>query len=838
MDFSSLGTVKKKSAPIEPIELFEALPSLENTPNDLWRGQAEALTGWHQAREKRDVLVSLNTGAGKTIAGVLMAQSLVNEGVEYVVYACSTIDLVNQTARECDRLGIKYTTRVKNSFSNTLFEKDEAFCITTYAALLNGYSAIRRKYFPGAIIFDDAHVAEANLRNAMTLRIDGNDHRELFKEIASLFAPHFKKMGVLPRFKDSLTPEHHATSLVAPRGLYKRKEQLLAILHKHGVRDDSDQKYPFAYLEEHIEACAAIFSRGVFELAPPFLPSLALDIFERPIRRVYLSATLQSQTDFVRAFGREPQVSIVPSNDAGNGERLIVFSEGIKKGFSSKYVEGLSKTKKVVVSVPTYHEAEKKWSSLGTAPSTEDFTDSLNAFREAKSGAFILVSRVDGIDLPHDTCRIMVMDGVPGASSLLERYQWEFLKMNNVHAVRVANRLAQLFGRINRGRNDYGVFLIEGRDLNIWLQKDRNLVLLPPLLQKQILLGRSVQEGLSLDNTESVTQAIASVLGREQTWLDHYEAEVKLGELDQDHVERAKLAEPELIEAAKTEARYAEAIWNRDYTRARRTIEGSLDRTATADTPLGGWHGVWLGAAFDLEGDAASAEAAYMLARKRIGPAITLPRPKYAPESESDLYKPNPFADSLNTLLGHSHGTKFEDELSKLRSSFDLILDGTTNQAEEGVRVLGEFLGFQSTRPDNEQGTGPDVMWRDEDHKEIIGFELKTDKEPGNAYFKKEIAQGHDHISWMRKNHSDHNVLGLLFVGPIGDTDARANPSNEMGICTSEHAKNLADNLTSMVDDFRSLTPLDRAATIKEESLNAKWTLESLFSELWVRELD
>src|SRR6185369_5623094 len=45
---------------------------------------------------------------------------------------------------------------------------------------------------------------------------------------------------------------------------------------------------------------------------------------------------------------------------------------------------------------------------------------------------------------------------------------------------------------------------------------------------------------------------------------------------------------------------------------------------------------------------------------------------------------------------------------------FDLkYLDGTgtTNQTEESVRSLGQYLGFLSTRPDDEFGTGPDDLW-------------------------------------------------------------------------------------------------------------------------------
>ena len=67
-----------------------------------------------------------------------------------------------------------------------------------------------------------------------------------------------------------------------------------------------DFTYRFAWLEDNLNACAALFRRGVFELAPPFLPSRALDIFGQNIRRVYLSATLESLADFIRAFGRKP----------------------------------------------------------------------------------------------------------------------------------------------------------------------------------------------------------------------------------------------------------------------------------------------------------------------------------------------------------------------------------------------------------------------------------------------------------------------------------------------------------------------------------------------------
>ena len=832
MDFSQLGSSKKKSSPSEPIKLFESLPSLENTPNDLWRGQAEALTDWHAERDERDILVSLNTGAGKTIVGLLIAQSLVNEGIENVIYVCSTIDLVNQTAVEAERIGIPHTTRVRREFSNDLFETEKSFCITTYHALFNGHSRLRRDFFPGAVVFDDAHVAESILRDAFTIRISSDSHSELFDEIAKLFESHFKELNIASRFKDSLSFERYSTAFAAPRGVQQRAAQLLQLFEKYELGKDRNLTYAFEHLKDHIETCAVVFTCGIFEIAPPFLPSLALDIFERPIRRVYLSATLQSHVEFIRAYGRQPSRVIKPSNDAGNGERLILFGSTMPGGFSTDYIEELAADKKIVIAVPSYFEA-KKWQAIATPPAPEDFSESLNDFRNADTGAFALVSRVDGIDLPHDTCRLMLMEGLPSSTSLIERYQWEFLRMNNVHASRVANRLAQLFGRINRGRNDYGVFLVEGKELGIWLGKDRNLALLPPLLQKQVMLGKNVQEGMKIDNSDRVNEVIHSVLSRNESWLQYYEREVRLGELDEEQLERAELAEPVMIRAAEIEAQYAAYIWNGDYTSARQMIESEIDSITSVDTPLSGWHSVWLGAAFDLEGDPQSAERAYSIAKSRIGNAITLPLQKHQRDAETD-YQLNLFAVALQSYIGYSSGEKCHTELAKLRRELNLIENGSSKQAEHSWRKLGEILGFSATRPDNDQGTGPDVLWADNVNQITLAFELKTDKNAPAKYHKKDIAQGHDHLSWVDEHYQGYQNLGLLYIGPDGQVDDNANPSSEMGLCVMTAAIDLKNQLLALIDDLMNHTPIERAPAIYEHSIDEKWTLISLQKKLWI----
>ena len=837
MDFSKLGSAKKPKAPTNPIRIFETLPSLVRTPNDLWRGQDKALSEWEEVRTKRDVLISLNTGAGKTIVGLLIAQSLVNEGLENIVYVCSTIDLVEQTSKEATRIGIDHTTRVRGGYSNNLFEIGKAFCITTYAALFNGLSSIRRNYFPKAIIFDDAHVAESLLRDAFTLRIAVGDNEALFNDIAELFRPHFRDLGIRGRFADSLDPSRQNTAFVAPGGLYERSERLLDIFHKHGVKTHSVYKYPFAWLEDRLDCCAAIFTRGVFELTPPFLPSLALDIFEQNIRRIYLSATLQSQTEFIRAFGRQPAEIIAPTNDAGNGERLILDGCKVKNGFGATFAKKLVKGRKAIVAVPDYARA-REWEDLAEPPTPEEFSEALTEFRENQGdGAFTLVSRVDGIDLPHDTCRIMIMDGVPSATSLLERYQWEWLGMDNVQASRIANRLAQLFGRINRGRNDYGSFLLQGDGLSKWIARDRNLALLPPLLQQQILIGREVQTEFKLTEGDDVIELVDRVLDRDEGWLDYYQREVKLAELDQDQVQRAQQAEPVMVAATLSEAKYAAAMWSGDAATARRDLEKTIDKTAADDAKLSGWHLVWLGAAHELDGDKDAAYRAYGLAMRRLNRSMTLPRPSGLVAKEAASSDLNEFGKSLKDLLSYQEGTKFESVLEKLTATLALINAGTPNQAEAGVRQLGELLGFKAIRPDNDEGTGPDVLWLDEVQPRMIGFELKTDKKDPARYFKKDISQGHDHLEWMEQTFGDYSSLGLLYIGPDGSVDAKANPSDKMALCLPQSVVALKNKVIALIEDLRKQTPIERLTLISKITEEDQWDLEVLLDQLWTKEM-
>jgi len=833
MDFGKIRRTTSSIKPTNPIEIFKTLPSLDGAPNDLWSGQGEALREWDKARDQRDVVLSLTTGAGKTVVGLLIAQSLINEGVRNVLYLCSTNDLVTQTSEEARKIGIEHTTRAYGKWSNDLFETEKGFCITNYAALFNGRSVIARKHRPEAIIFDDAHVAESVMRDAFTLKITIEEHAPLFRSITNLFEDDFIAMAIRGRFEKAAGRGGGEMVMVTPRAMISRANQLGQIIQAQGG-EYKDLAYANAHLSDHLAACSLIISDGVIEIAPPFVPTLALRGFQQDVRRIYLSATLQSQVEFVRAFGRKPEKVIQPETDAGNGERLILDGRELEGGFGPDFVHRLAKLRKAVVAVPSYPRA-KRWGSLATPPKVADFTKELNSFRKAHNGVFTLVSRADGIDLPADSCRIMVMDGLPTGSSLLERFQYEFLEMQSAQDRRIAGRVTQLFGRINRGRNDYGVFLIEGKGLGVWLRRDRSVALLPALLRKQVIVGRNVQQDMGVNTPDKAVDITEAVLNRDQGWVDFYREEVRGADLEESVVERAEEAEDGLVEAALAEAKYALAMWESDFPKAREHLEGVAGKTEIADTRLSGWHEVWIAATHDAEGDASAANDHYAVASRRLPAYLKLPKHAVTVESIGREVGNDPFVEQMLRLVSSADVTGYEKSLRRVRGDLDSIDSGSPRQAEAGVRRLGELLGFVATRPDNDNlGTGPDVAWEDQAAGSILGFELKTDKVPETASYnkKKDIGQGHDHLQWLTDKYPEHNRLGLLYVGPDGPVEAQANPAPNMLLCTTKKMSGLRDEWLALVGDIRGLTPAARPERLKVISESGDWTLENMLRRL------
>lgn len=538
-DFGGLEKPKAGAKPTNPREIFRARPSGKSKIKELWQGQAKALDDWY-VKPDRNTLISMYTGAGKTLVGCLIAQSLLNQGRRNVVYACPTIDLIKQTEKEANAIGLNTTTYFEQNFSNDGFDQGKSFCITTYQALLITRTKFRGQRRPGAIIFDDAHVGERLVRDVFTIRVSKLDHKELFLSLLPDLEEAFAEIGQKHNFDVVMSDNSSGSiALCPPNGIYSRSDRIQSLIQRFSSHF-FDIDLPLDYLKGHIGCCSVTISKNNIEFTPPFLPSMnILALEDNAVPKVFLSATVQSRGDIVRAFGKSPFV-IEPDVDAGRGERVLLFGSAIPSFVSNKqHIDKLSQKHKVLISVPSERSATN-WAPIITPPTdAKAFTAQLDQFRVAATGKFLLVGRYDGIDLPDDDCRIMVVDGLPIGTSQLERYSFDRLHLDQAFFARIANRITQLFGRINRGKNDYGVYIIASKDFENWIRNVSNQAFFPKILQEQIRLSEDFCDQIKETVTdERVYSIVDQIINRDVKWVEYYNAHIGLNPLDDKKIEQ------------------------------------------------------------------------------------------------------------------------------------------------------------------------------------------------------------------------------------------------------------------------------------------------------------
>jgi len=112
IDFGRLARDAADSARklLDPRDIFNALPA-KSTDLDYLRGpQDQVLEQWHRRRDSRDLVIKMNTGGGKTLVGLLIARSQLNEGLGPVAYLVPDHYLASQVCAEAERLGIETTS--------------------------------------------------------------------------------------------------------------------------------------------------------------------------------------------------------------------------------------------------------------------------------------------------------------------------------------------------------------------------------------------------------------------------------------------------------------------------------------------------------------------------------------------------------------------------------------------------------------------------------------------------------------------------------------------------------------------------------------------------------
>src|SRR6266545_8167979 len=453
VDFNKLLNEDATPAPLNPSEIFHSLPRTGTKFDYLRDVQGEVLKAWHDRREARDIVVKMNTGSGKTLVGLLMLQSLLNEEIGPALYLCPNKQLVEQVYQHALEVGIPAvvggeTTELPHDFLNS-----EAIFITTFEKLFNGRSVFgipgssRSVVSLGGVLVDDAHSCLTIARKTVTVILEaGTDG---YKKIFGLFRSVLADQS--PSKVAEIQQGYPWTIMPVPYWAWIDAQHEMANILA-GLREDPALKFSWDLIKDDLRACHCFISGRKLEITPHLVPIESVPSFAKAKRRFFLSATLIDDSILVKEFGvsKEAASSTIRPPIVGDiGERMILAPSLIDKSLELQ-IPGVCKEisekgYNVVVLAPSFNDKDTdRWKKAGAiVVRKEDVSGTVEKLRTTKRNFVVLANRYDGIDLPDDACRILVIDGVPAGEAYYEQHLSSVRSDSTLLTGRVAQTIEQ-----------------------------------------------------------------------------------------------------------------------------------------------------------------------------------------------------------------------------------------------------------------------------------------------------------------------------------------------------------------------------------------------------------
>lgn len=790
VDFNKLRTRKNKSKAVDPMEIFRRLPKPPGI-NDLYTSQAEVLHQWFERRTDRDTVVKLHTGGGKTLVGLLMAQSTQNETQEPVLYLAPTVQLVNQTLEKASELGIQAVPYERGQPLNDDFVNGSAILVATYKALFNGQSKFglrgdARSQAVSAIILDDAHAAFSVIRESFTLDVKSEDNRELYESLAGLFRKAFRDIDKLGTFDDILSGEEYSV-LEVPYWAWHEKLDVVREL----LRTNSESyRFEWPLLRDQLHLCHAIIGRKSFTLTSilPLVDTFPT-FFDAP-RRIYMSATIADDSEIIRTFDANPKLvhnALVSRSLAGVSERLILIPDLMPFSFNireavGKIVEWAAKQNLGAVILVSSDKAAKKWSDIASVAVGSSQVEHLVSDLQERStpGPVVFANRYDGIDLPGDSCRLLVMSGLPSGTSSYELFRAGALYGGESIIRMLAQRIEQGIGRGARGSGDHCVVLFAGSDLAGWIAKDANFKFLTSATRAQLEMGSEISR--EVEDLKDLAQTIKRSFNRDKDWVE-YHAETLAELVDEETSDESRFKQASV-------ERKAFNLWHDGYNeKAISKLRKVLNEAGSIDSQSKGWLEQISARIADHWGNADLAEnlqqQAYAHNRNLLRPKVI---PPYHP-----LSVPRVQSEAIVNQLVRFHFRRgfiqsFEEVCAKLHSN------ASANQFEQALVDFARMIGISSERHDT-NGEGPDVLWL---LPNKIGFviEAKSRKKGKNALTKNEHGQLLVASEWFASNYGSYQCVRVS-IHP-------KNKATKAAVAGASHALTY-ENLSVLISDARNL---------------------------------
>ena len=762
MDFKKRLSVASVEAKIDPIDIYQRLDRKSET-GPLRPAQEAILNNWYKnKRNAKDVILKLHTGQGKTLIGLLILQSRLNEIKEKCIYVCPDKYLVKQTCEQADRFGIKYCTIEENGDIPEDFLNSKKILITNAQKIFNGKSKFglyNKSIQVSTIILDDSHACIDVIKSAYTLHIKKDT--ELYSKLINIFAEDLKAQGEGSYLE--ICDGEYSTLLQIPYWSWISKKSLvLNELSKH--KNDPELTFIWPLIKDRVELCQAFISGNEIEISPYLIPISDFGTFSSAKQRILMSATTLDDSFFIKGLGIEKsaiQNPLIYIEEKWSGEKMLLIPSLIDDSLDrysiiNYYAKPFNKSFGLVSLVPSFVKSQS-YKSLGAK--VADASTIYNQVDQLKTKhyneALVIVNRYDGIDLPDDTCRLLIIDSMPFAESLNDRYEERCRKESQIMNIKMAQKVEQGLGRSVRGEKDYSVIIILGGDLVSFMKSIKTRNFFSKQTKKQIDIGLEIAEGTKEEikvgdsSLKTLNDLVNQCINRDEGWIEFYFE--KMNTIDEDNTEISIL--DSLFLEYEAEIAYSLGEYSKAVEKMQKLLDGLSDQGDR------GWFQQFL--------------ARYKYNLSEIE-SITLQHSAF--KLNQELLKPK---DGINYSKINAINdnriqriklwiNKFEN-YSELGLDLDKILDNLSfgelaDRFEASLKTVGEILGFLSQRPDKELGKGPDNLWCIGANQYIL-FECKNEVDDRRSQINKtEVSQMNTSFHWFEQEYPEAQVTCIMII--------------------------------------------------------------------------
>ena len=171
-DFSQV-VPQNNSVAVNPIDIFRNSQTATSNFRYLRDVQLEVLSKFNEISSNRDFIIKMNTGSGKTIVGLLILKSFLNQDEGSACYVVPDNYLVNQVIEEAKKLGIDCTNKVEDP----KFLRGRSIFVTNISKLINGKTVfgISNTFKIDYLLIDDAQSCFNKIKEQFNLKIYNDD---------------------------------------------------------------------------------------------------------------------------------------------------------------------------------------------------------------------------------------------------------------------------------------------------------------------------------------------------------------------------------------------------------------------------------------------------------------------------------------------------------------------------------------------------------------------------------------------------------------------------------------------------------------------------------------